>query len=86
MRDTSLEAFQSLKLDAVEGVKKAILESLQHSPATSAQVAHRLKITEYQASKRTSDLLREGKIIRGNVGTNPSGRRAYILHAIKGWA
>lgn len=81
MRDTSLEAFHSLDPDNVESVKDAILAALRVYPSTSVQIAHRLGLTEYQASKRTSDLLKEGRIFRGGVGTNPSGRRAYILHA-----
>lgn len=83
-QETSLEAFVSLNPDDVEGVKDAILAALMQQPGTSAQVAHRLHLTEYQVSKRTSDLLNEGRIYRGGFAKNPSGRRAYVLHPTGG--
>lgn len=43
-------------------------------------LAHRLGITEYQASRRTSELLNEGLVARGNLITNPSGRKAFALY------
>lgn len=64
----------------MEAIKTAILhEVLARGPGTSVEIAHRLGITEYQCSRRTSELQWGGFLARGNLITNPSGRKAYAL-------
>lgn len=78
---SSTLSYHALNQGSVEAIKTAILhEVLNRGPGTSVEIAHRLGITEYQASRRTSELLWSGLLARGNLINNPSGRKAYALY------
>ena len=79
--NTSLEAFLSLDEGEMEKVRVALLRAAAVRPGTVAELAARCGLTQYQASKRASELVKGGGLVRLRLGQNPSGRRAWVLGA-----
>lgn len=75
---TSVDAIPAPK--DIEAAQVVIARDvLKRGPATSAQLADRLKISPYAASKRTSELIIGGILARVGRERNATGRWAAVL-------
>lgn len=78
---TSVEAIPAPKdIEAAQVV--IVRDVLKNGPATSAEIADRIKVSAYAASKRCSELIAGGMLLRINRRRNPgTGKWASVLAA-----